>query len=311
MNRVGLALLCVVGLTGPAAAQQDPALCTRIVDAVSAATGAEIPAASVTAEGADCVLTDLTIPDDGSYGIALTVDRLAWRGSDLAVLEDLLLPAEIDVVVQGLRIRPRTPDPVFRYLLAAQAGPYGIDATASLRWDSLTNVLRLIALDIDFPGDDALSLTATVTGADLSSHAAMQTSLGNAVLTQMSLDVTMQGLFERYLLIPLGQRLLKGSTTPEQSVAGLKATATDLIAALPDEAAGAESREALTRLVADLPNPRGRVMLSVDAPEGLGARTGLAFAVGWPTGSIEDLAALIGRVVAPARIAIGYRQEPE
>jgi hypothetical protein len=123
---------------------------------------------------------------------------------------------------------------------------------------------------VDFPGDNAVSLTARIDGVDASSLGALETSAGSMAVTALDARVTTHGLFEGYLLMPLGNLLLAGAQDPGAELGRLVALGQGLADSLPDPPLDAPSRAALKALLGDLPHPSGTVALSLTADPGIG-----------------------------------------
>jgi len=291
---------------GPVLGQQSVAQCTAMVEGVQALGDMPLTVQEFTTEGEWCVATDLRAgPQDTEGGFALAVKRFAWRGTGLESLAEGLPPRALDLDVRGLHMLPQTGDPLLSWMLAAQARANGTDGTLSVRWDSLTGQISLTALEIDFPGDNAVSATATLTGADLSSQDAIVASLGRMAVTQMTLSVTTHGLFESFLLFPLAQVVLAGAE-PQAEAEEVKRVARSFATDLPPSSFDAATIAALDHLVADLPNPAGRIVLTVTAPEGFGpARLMSVVAMGLErAGGIES-------VLDGVRVGVAYHAETE
>ncbi len=126
-----------------------------------------------------CVIEDvvLDLPGDfvpGDYVNDWHADRLRLRGSVLPWLAAQIsgtdgagvLPGDLEVEVSGLRLVVFTGKARMDYLLAAQARANAIDGALTLAWDAVARVLTVTALTVDFPGDNALALSAVVRGVD-------------------------------------------------------------------------------------------------------------------------------------------------
>lgn len=266
MIRAGcLALL----LAGPAGAGD---LCPAAWEKVSAAlSGLGSLRGTVSQDGDWCLVQGLVLDLEGQYVPDWHVDRLRFRGLAVSWLVDGSgAPEGLEIAVEGLRLVIQTGNAQFDWLYAAQARANTIRGEASLSWNAAERVLRLEGLNVDFPGENRVDLSAVLTGVDLSSAGAMQMSTTSFALTEADLKVTTHGLFEAYLLIPLGSALL-----PYEGDMAVAADAirTDLIATvvnLPSASFSDASKDALLALAMELPNPSGDLTLALQADPGIG-----------------------------------------
>ena len=239
----------------------------------AAATLMNLPPVAAPTADADgwCHLTDLRLGGENQFAPVIDIATLSWRQTGPVTLSGntLTLPQDIDIAIDGLRIGVVTGDPVMDWLMAAQRQPNPISATLSLTTQGDT--VTLDSLAIDFPGDNAVTLSASVRGLKTADTDALFQSLPQAQLMALDLAVTSNGLFETYALMPLGTALLSNATDPSTQVAAAQTIVRARIAGLPDSLLDAKERDALGALVADLPNPTGTVTLTLDAPTGLGA----------------------------------------
>lgn len=235
------------------------------------ATLLNLPPVAAPSPDADgwCHLTDLRLGGENQFAPVIDIATLSWRQTGPVTLSGntLTLPKNIDITLDGLRIGVVTGDPVMDWLMAAQRQPNPIAATLSLTTEGDTVTLNSLA--IDFPGDNALTLSATVRG--LKTADTLFQSLPQAQLMALDLAITSNGLFETYALMPLGTALLSGATDPGTQVAAAQTMLRARIAGLPDSLLDPAERDALGALVADLPNPTGTFTLTLDAPQGFGA----------------------------------------
>lgn len=266
MIRAGaLALL----MAGPAQAEK---VCPAAWEKVASALGAiGTVKGKVRQDGDWCLVQGLILDLAGQYQPDWHMDRLRFRGAAVGWLADGTgAPEGLEIAVEGLRLVVQTGNAQFDWLYAAQARAYPTRGEVSLAWSAETRVLRLEGLSIDFPGDNQLDLSAEVTGVDLSSTGAMQMSATSFALTEADLRIRTHGLFEGYLLMPLGTALLPSEGDMAAAVDALR---TDLIAGvvnLPDTSFSDASKDALLALGMELPNPSGEMAVSLRAEPGIG-----------------------------------------
>lgn len=249
--------------------------------------------AGPTAEDGGCTVRGVVLDGYAPYAPVYSIDRLAWSGEGIvAAAAGGPPPRALRLTVGGLRFGVATGDPLMDWLMREQRARYSIGAGLSAVWDEPGRALLLEEFSADFPGDNAIAMTARIDRVDLSTAGAAQTSLGTAALTRLDLSITTHGLFEDILLLPLGNVLLSGSADPEADLAALVAEARGMVAALPEATFPEPSKAALSALLDDMPHPAGTVRIAVAAPDGFGAARFAGYALtGTPSG-IEDLAPL-------------------
>jgi hypothetical protein len=295
----------------PQAAQADETLSSAICrallesarEALGEVGGLVLPSTARLTEGG-CAASGLAYRPESPYATGFEVDQIVWSGAGLAdFAETGTVPLSLDLAAEGFRFAIRPDDPVFAYLLEAQSYPNVLDISLVLARDPEARTLSLSQLAVDFPGENALSLSATFVNVDLSTALGAGTSLGSFGLTALSLDIETHGLFEGYLLMPLGTDLLAGAEDPEARVEDLKREALAHIQALPSGLADGETKSALARLVGDMPNPKGRISLRIEAAQGIGPARFARFAGGEP--EIGDILAALDGV----RIDVRYEAD--
>jgi hypothetical protein len=235
-----------------------------------------------------CLFTDLQIKDSRPYSPNWFADSLHLHGALQWIADGSTPPDRLGVGMTGFRAVVQTGDPQFDYLLLAQSRANETRVNLDVAWDAAARVLAVERLDMDFPGENLVQVTAQLTGVDLSSPGAMQMSLTSLALTELDMTVQTHGLFEGYLLMPLGNMLLSGDGDMEAEVAALKAEATAAALALPEAQFSADTRAALATLIARLPNPAGTLTLSFRAEPGFGATRFAGYAM---TGMPDSIAA--------------------
>lgn len=285
MIRAGaLALL----LAGPAVADElCPAAWQSVTTALSAFGAAS---GKVRQEGDWCLVQGAVLDLEGQYLPDWHLDRLRFRGSAVTWLVDgSSAPEGLEIVVEGLRLVVQTGNAQFDWLYAAQARASMIDAEVSLAWGAKARLLRLEGLSIDFPGDNRVDLSATLTGVDLSSTGAMQMSATSFALTEADLNVTTHGLFEGYLLMPLGSAFLPHEGDMAAAADAIRTELITAVVALPPSSFSDASKDALLALIMQLPNPSGELTLSLRAAPGIGPARAAGYALVGVPQSAADL----------------------
>jgi len=286
--RTGLLALL---LAGPAGAETGPGLCGAVWSKLSAGLVGlgTVTAMGVVQDGDWCVVERPSLDIEGQYVPDWHMDRLRLRGAALGWIADgSTLPEGLEIAVEGLRLAVQTGDPQMDWLFAAQARPNGIDAQASLSWDAGEKVLRLDVLSVDFPGDNLVELSARVDRVDLSSPGAGQMSMTGFVLSEADLRITTHGLFEGYLLMPLGTAFLPYEGDMVAAVDALRTDLITVVVNLPESSFSVASKDALLALIMELPNPSGELTMALRAAPGIGpARVAGYAATGVPDTTAE------------------------
>lgn len=288
MIRAGLLALV---LAGPAGAAE---LCPAAWEKVSAALS-EFGSVrgTVLQDGDWCLVQGLVLDLDGQYLPDWHLDRLRFRGSAVNwLVEGSAAPEGLEIAVEGLRLVVQTGNAQFDWLYAAQARANTIRGEASLSWDAAARVLRLEGLSVDFPGENRVDLSAVLTGVDLSSIGAMQMSTTSFALTGADLRVTTHGLFEGYLLMPLGTALLPYEGDMTAAADALRAELATVVVNLPAASFSPASKDALLALGMELPNPSGDLALTLRADPGIGPVRAAGYALHGVPQSMAEAAPL-------------------
>jgi hypothetical protein len=287
IRAAALALL----LAGPAEAE---GLCAAAWDRVSGTLSSFGEVSGQARQDGDWCLVEGAILDlEGQYVPDWHMDRLRFRGSAIGwLVGEADAPEELEIAVEGLRLVVQTGNAQFDWLYAAQARANTIRAEASLKWDAADRVLRLEGLNIDFPGDNRVDLSAELTGVDLSSTGAMQMSATSFALTEADLAVTTHGLFEGYLLMPLGTAALPSKGDMAAATDAIKAQLVTAVVALPEASFSNASKDALLALIMQLPNPSGDLTVALRAEPGLGPTRVAGYAVTGVPQSVAEAAPL-------------------
>ena len=295
---VGLAVML---LAGPVAAEPCGDLWRAVVQAAPV-----VMSGTVATEGEWCVIGDVVLDMPGEYAPDWHADRLRIRGGALPWLAALAttgagggaVPDRLEMAVEGLRLVVRTGDAQMDYLFAAQARASTINGALALAWDAPERVLRLEALTVDFPGENALAISGVVRGVDLSSTGAMQMSATGFAVTEVDLSLVMNGFVEWYLLLPLGQALLPLEGDMELEVSELKTQVAQAIGGLPGASFSDKTKGAMMAFVRVLPNPAGTLTVALRSEAGVGPARALGYVMtGIPRSTAEAAPAFDGVVI--------------
>jgi hypothetical protein len=264
-----LALVVPAGAEGLAGQALCEAAWSKLSDGV--ATVGALTGSAVGQDGDWCVVDGPVLDLDGQYLPDWHLDRLRFRGSALGWIADgSVLPEGLEIVVEGFRLVVQTGNPQMDWLFAAQSRPNAINAEAALSWDPVAKVLQLEGLSVDFPGENLVQASGTLTGVDLSSTGAMQMSTTSFALTEFDARVTTHGMFEWYVLMALGPVVLPYEGDIDAAAGGIRADLLSMVGDLPETSVSASSKTALRALIGELPNPSGDLNLSLRAGPGIG-----------------------------------------
>jgi hypothetical protein len=299
-----LLLAAALGVAAPVQAQD---VCAAVWDRLVSGVSLVAPVTgTMRAEGAGCLAEAVEIDMPGDYTPVWVIERLRLSGGALGwIAGNRAVPDRLEIAVDGLSFQLRTGMADMDYIYSAQARANPIQVSAALEWQAGARRLALERLEVDLPGDNAISLTAVLEGVDLSSEAAMQMSPTGAALREADLTLRTHGFFEAYLLPWLGNGLLPLEGDVEAEVARLKAQATEIVLGLPEAQFPGGTRDALVALIADLPNPAGRLTLAFRADPGFGAARFAGYAGQPLPATLEEAAPLLDGVT----VEIGWTDE--
>ncbi|MGL4236277.1 MAG: hypothetical protein ACRCSW_09410 [Tabrizicola sp.] len=303
--------LAFVLLSGPAAADDCAAFWGAISDLREEAP--QFNGRLAASDGDWCLVEDFVFETPGDYVPDWYVDRVRLKGSALPWLTGLinggaltgLVPERLEIEVEGLRLVPKTGNAQMDWLFEAQSRPNRIDADVALAWDAAGKVLRVEALKIDFPGENLVEFSGEAKGVDLSSDGAMQMSVTSFAVTEADLRIRTHGLFEWYVLMPLGPSFLPYEGDIDAAAQGIKAEMTAAVVDLPGATFSPESKSALTTLIAEMPNPSGVLTLSLRSAAGVGPARVTGYAVSGMPATVQETAPFFDGV----KIDVGWTHE--
>lgn len=279
-------LLIAFGLSSPAGAETVAADCDRLLDRVEALGGYEVDAPPAGSVDGWCVLDGATLraADGGPLDLVAGGFRLRGEASGEGTPGSIIA---LEIRITDLRPRPRPAaremDERLRTLLRLQSADLGLRARLAPDNGALEIREGLMQLS----GGTELLFAADLLGAGFS-----RSGLALGALTALDLEWRNDGRLPRPLMEMAGERL-PSAPTGGAAVDAARAALVDLVAALPEAMFAEGSRDALARMVAGLPQGRGRLRLSLGAPDGIGAaRLLIAGMSDDPTGP-DALAALL------------------
>ncbi len=228
-----------------------------------------------------CIITDLDIyvqPLD----VVFRAEQLVFFGNGLMDWQrsDVVLPYTVDARLEGLALSPqRTPPSDLAWLAGLNAESISLSAT----WQEDIQRLQISPLRIDMGDQNIVSLSLDGRGAGWQPS---DMPLADFSVTDLSLDVQFNGLFEQAILPPIVQN---GNDMSTSSMEFLAAMADGLMANAPPSLLSTNARTAIVDFLRTLPTPRGILGLSLTndtpiSPERIlfDLRTGVPFATAVP-----------------------------
>lgn len=278
--------------------------CTRLWAAITGfGDDMRVSTGAVAIEDGWCVGREVRLGSTTGNSVYAWADVVRLRGPGYAHLilgevpQGGANPLQADLQVEGYVQELVSRDVISQYLLRAQSRPKALDVAVSVQADSATRILDLTRLDVDFPGDNAISVTGKARNVDLSTPAAQQMSLSGFAVTDLGVSIRSNGLFEDYALWPLGYLVLGGPTDPEVQVAALKLQGQAIVASLPDETFAPAAKAALAALISEMPNPAGTLDLSLRSEAGVGPARFAGYAITGVPGTVAGFGPLFDGVV--------------
>lgn len=264
-----LALLMVAPLSAQASCRDQWA---SLNDLLIKTRALETSLPGIVREGVNntCRINGVKIPTRNNV-VTIATKSIVWSGQDMErFVAEGLPPTSLSLSVKGISIVPDFRDKTLTYLNELQNRGRTIDLALVADWDKDTKALSLAALNLEFPQDDFIRLSADLEGVDLTTLSTMQMSVGSVSLTNFTADIRSLRMFKDYLLQPIGMAVLSGSDDPEARVAKFKDAAKTIITKVPQSILPSASQSALTALVDDLPDLSGALKLTAVAEPGIG-----------------------------------------
>jgi hypothetical protein len=255
-----LIALAAVSLVSPAAADIKLADCADLSALLESFTGYDLAAPPAGDADGWCVLDGASLQATATDRPDLKADHLRLRGT---VANGVPVSVELDL--SGLRLVTglggKAIDPDLQAMFRLQSGDLQLAASVN----PATGALEIRGLTLRLSGGTDLTLGADIWGAGLSPQ-----SLAAGKLTALDLDWRNDGR----LLVP-AMEASGAALTPDLSRAeATRAARTALgavVDALPASLFADDGKDHLVRLIAALPQGRGRLRLSLTSPDGIGA----------------------------------------
>lgn len=264
---LGRATALMLGAAPTLAQDMTPADCASVAQALGPALAdLGVTGAALAAEDGWCVARRAGWETDGDYGQRFTAETLRLRGSGLDRLARFGLPDRLDLEVDNLSVGAKLPDALMSWVFEVQGRRNRIDLELSLAFDPAARTLTVARASADFPGDNRIALTATLSGVDFSDPDKAMVSMGALTVPEARLEIETNGLFEWWALMPLATMWLPPEGDIDAAMDGVKAQMTGYLNGLPDIFAEG-GREALIAAIGDLPAPSGTLTVTLSAGE--------------------------------------------
>ncbi|MCB6178659.1 hypothetical protein LHP98_11020 [Rhodobacter sp. Har01] len=246
-----------------------------------------------------CRVTRLVLDLPGAHQPDVHIDRLSVRGGMVDWLTGAEgAPGALELTATGLRLV--ADNGLVDDGPKAQVWPKTIDMAVSLRWDAEARLIEVEQLTLDLPGENDIALFATLSGGQgLASLFSPPEALGLAV-TEARLSITSHGMFETHLLPAMALAVVPGEDDVGAAAEALRVQALATIADLPADSFPDATKDALSRLVQELPRPAGRLNLAFHANPGFGPVRFAGFALTGVPKSMAEAAPLFQGVTVEA-----------
>lgn len=215
-----------------------------------------------------CEIRDLQIENNYSIDIARW-KIVGWEQQDLREL-----PRELHLELAGIRFNiyglvKELDDPVLKYIQreTVKDSP-GASAVISFSRTGVATDRGLLVHEagIFYGEDNSISLNGQFRNVDISTFLGSTTAIAALIIDRANLVVTSHGGFEDFALTPLAYALLR-TTDPDAEVAALKEKISNQVRAQ-EGFLGAGDQDALVRLIADMPHPKGQLRISMSPKNG-------------------------------------------
>lgn len=229
--------------------------------------------------------------DQSSYArMVYTIDEVRLRGDGLESLlaepgtADFSLPFEFELEIEHLRMIPSTSQADFDYMLRAQSKRNWIDLRLRTLWDAETKNFAIDGAEAKFASGDYIWLALDVDGVDPSKvntplPLAAQMRVNEVALTVQN---TNGSVFEGLILPQIMTALYQDFETPEKVGEFVQKAAMAGLALVPERVFESGARAALSNVIADLPNPNGKLVLKAVFDGGLKVEEVMGFLMNPP-----------------------------
>ena len=306
-------ILAILLAASPALAQETSDDCKAMFDLVTDAidsfvaenAGVSFEAKAIALADGACRAEGFSFSDGSTFTLKTSVAVWSVDGFD-RFKTDNLPPYSLSVrFVDAVVIEPESA--IHHYLGLDPENPDRTDAKFSYQWDpeTLTTVVRLA--DTSSLDGSTIEAGITVHGFDIETLAKMQLTIGQMLITDVTLDLQSNGHFDYDLLQTVLPLDLAIDADVAAMVAEAKSNGADHVANLPSPPFNDAPKDALTRYIADFPNPRGLLSVAYSADPGFAVLPYLVFGVAmFEDQTFADALIQLWAAIEDDEIAISY-----
>ncbi len=200
-------------------------------------------------------------------GITLDIKRIKWNRNGLSPLADGKLPEQLRLELRGVTVlEAPAGDPAWAYLADYSRSGRTFDAGLAFVFDPETGVLDLTDASIRFRNGNTAKLSGRLHGVVQGFPQNPEMGVFPLIIDDLTLAVS-NGDARKNPLTELGITVLK-KNIPNGDIAKFRALATLYIANELSRVLDRNGLAAVQRLVSDLPNPKGDLLLRLMAGKG-------------------------------------------
>lgn len=275
----------ISGLTSvPAIAQStitmDSDRCSSGLDAFSGFIGGKITLQSAPRRMAGkCQASDVSFSDVKGT-VDLDIDRLIWTENSLSGFETRKVPNLIDLKLTGVTIA-RSPlnKPLWTFLKSQSNLSSGLDLVVKASFSSETKRLDFTRILLGFQGGNKIAASAQVSGVPAQVPTRPELALVGMRLTDLNLGIRGNSTFSADLV----KNVLQAADISYNSsieLSDIRARIQQYTDTHITSLTTSDSLSDLKRMIADLPSPKGSVLVRLISDSGLSAVQIVAIALG-------------------------------
>jgi len=226
--------------------------------------------------------------------VTIEIDRLKWNRDGLGPLADGKLPDQLKLELHGVQVTSAPEqEPAWAYLASEGAAGRKFDAKLAFAFAPESGTLKITSASLDFHNSNIVKLTAQLRGISATQPKNPELAALTMIVDDLMFTIH-SGKGQKNPALALATKILQGKI-PEGDFGGFKARATTYIAKELATVLNAESVTALKKMVSDLPQPKGGMLLHLDAAGGFSAlRLGLLAKGNDPAQALEGVSVEIG-----------------
>jgi hypothetical protein len=200
-------------------------------------------------------------------GVTLTIGRLTWNRNGLVPLSDGQLPDQLQLEMRGVKVtNAPANDPAWNYLVDYGRSGRAFDATLDFAFQADKGVLELAGAMLDFHNGNSARLSGRLRGVTPAFPKSPEIGIFPLIIDNLTIAINSRDTRKNPLL-ELGVAMLKGKI-PNGDIDGFRSLATLYIATELSKVMGGNDLASVNRLVSDLPDPKGDLLLHLTAAKG-------------------------------------------